>query len=217
MKLAVCTPHANPYCLGSWAYMVHVWLKLPKNSIFLRTQSQPVATARNALTVKALQSGATHLLWVDDDIFPKNPEAFQMLYEQDKDIISALCKYRTPLDKWVCKPAGVSLVESVKEVGMGFTLVKAQVYLEMAGSYDLQDVQFYRWAGSTVAPTSEDVSFCRMAKVLGFDSFIHNGVLCGHADTVVFDDSEKGFTQLRPGIKPKKGPEKMEVLRGGET
>ena len=230
MKLAVCIPHSFPYCVTAWQNRIRDELLYPPVDIpkfrdfrpteFLETTSIPVETARNELVTRAFYRGASHVLFVDDDIWPPvetlKYSAVLRLLGHDKDIVGGMCKYRTTERKFVIFPQelqdGAGLVE-VDETGCGFLLIKMEVFVKIAGQFDFGDVEFFRWAGSTRAPNGEDSSFCRLAKKHGFSIWIDRDIKCGHHDTVIFDDSKQGFSQIRRGYKEGKPVEKITISK----
>lgn len=219
MKLAVCIPHANPYVISSWYRRVALEVEYPPHTILLETTSLPIETARNRLVSRAYNAGADAILFIDDDIWPPI-NGVQKLLAANLPIVGGLCRKRKLQKDFVIFPQelqnGSGLVQ-VEETGCGFLLIKKEVFEAIAGSLDISQCEFFKWAGSVLNPCSEDIFFCRMAKKHGYSIWIDRDVKCGHHDTIIYDDSECGFTQLRRGTKDEFGVEKMEegYLNGG--
>ena len=204
MKLCMCIPHGNPYLYGPWVDYIRDQLAYPDMTVeLLQTYSQPIATARNELVTRAYYRGADYILFVDDDIWPPR-DGINKLIQSNLPIVGGLCRYRTIKKQWVIFPESKSDeagVIEVDETGCGFLLIKREVITTMAGTFDVSDYEFFKWAGSTRAPNGEDSTFCRLAKKAGFKIYIDTEVKCGHHDLVVFDNSKPGFSQIRRGKK----------------
>jgi hypothetical protein len=82
------------------AVMVQSLLQLRKPCPcgFLVVERQMIEMARNGIVAEALKSGATHLLFLDDDN-PIPPETLECLMEDDKDIVIAPILTRNPNEK----------------------------------------------------------------------------------------------------------------------
>lgn len=214
MRLAIGIPSAKPYVFSPWQHWVENIVKYPPGSKFIKVAAMPVETARNKIVCAAKAHRCTHILFLDDDIWPLEADAVIRLLDRKKEIVGGLCKYRTAENKWVIFPQrlqeGEGLVE-VEETGAGFLLVDMKVFDRVAGSCDFSHCQFFRWSGLTNRPTSEDITFCRIARTYGYKIYVDRDVLCGHHDIVVFDNSVKGFTQPRLGTKADGTIEKVTV------
>jgi len=204
IKLAVCIPSAATTVLRAWSDHIRNNVDYPKGTYFLKTTGLPVASARNQMIATANDLDCTHILFVDDDIWPLKRNAVHSLLKHDLALIGGLCKFRTEKNMWVIYPKELQQGQGLTEVeatGGGFLLVKMEVFNDIAGGIPFDQVDFFRWSGSTYKPTSEDISFCRLAKTYGHRIYIDRDVRCGHHDFILYDNSEKGFRNIRNGLK----------------
>lgn len=172
---------------------------------FYNKGSSVLCKNRNALTQAALDSGATHILWVDGDI-AFNANAVFRLMDHDKDIIAGAAQKRT--HKWG-EPGAMMLdgdlvrdadgLLNVRRVGTGFLLIKADVFRRMvdellAPEYFTRDgakgdLRMHRWFWFDVDEdgydVGEDYYFCNQAKRLGFECFVDPDIRLSHFEGLV--------------------------------
>lgn len=169
-------------------------LKVPM-SVFTRViGGESVEKARNYLVRMALEQGATHLLFVDDDNPPPQDTLAKFL-EADKDIICAPVLTRhEPFVPCVFKATeipdnpelkgyehltkidttGGTLVK-VDACGMACTLIKREVLEKLYPKYEGTPFAFSREPmnptpdGKSKREMSEDVTFCERATDEGFE------------------------------------------------
>jgi hypothetical protein len=132
--------------------------------------------ARNDLTVQALNTGATHLLWLDSDMkFPQ--DTLMRLLAHGKEIVGVNYAHRRfPIrhtafreismeskEKHVqCRTQPDSTgLEPVDAIGFGVLLVQASVFIHMENPWFLVDQKY-----------GEDVRFCLDAKKAGFQTYV---------------------------------------------
>ena len=142
-----------------------------------------------------------YIMWIDSDII-FNPQHFQKLLNNNKDIISGVYlmddgKHFATCKEWdeeyfkknghfefltLKEINGRGMLTEVSYTGMGFMLVKKGVFESME----------YPWfspipkkIGNMVDFTMEDVSFCLKAKENGFKIFIDPTVIVGHEKKVI--------------------------------
>lgn len=167
-----------------------------------------VYTAREAMADYVVDSGATHLLFIDSDMTPP-PETIVKLLEADKDIISAMifkraypyqpCFYTKCRVVWgkeggkeVCKPIMEGPMEpetwpndgvfEMEGVGTACTMIKREVFegMERPWFFPLPNM-------------GEDLAFCVKARKAGFKVWTHFGVDCGHISS--FEVNKAVFTE----------------------
>lgn len=152
---------------------------------------------RNDLARMAIDSGATHMLWLDDDMqFP--PDLLIRLLKQNKPIVG--CNYVTrdirpqpitilhtgtteghPPERLWTLPDDVGLV-SVDAVGFGAVLIQTQVFEKIAEPW----FENYLVKESPVGPywVGEDADFCQKARAAGFTILVDQRMsqAIGHVD-----------------------------------
>lgn len=144
----------------------------------------------------------SHLMWIDSDIL-FNPQQFQKLIDDDKDIVSGLylmdngqqfASVKDWDEEYFKKNSSFQFlsprdIENQKELidmsytGFGFMLIKKGVFESMS----------YPWfkpiekkIGDMIDFTMEDVAFCLRAKEQGFKIFVDPAIRVGHEKKVIF-------------------------------
>lgn len=153
--------------------------------------------ARNLCVHKAKQAGATHILFVDNDVTFK-PEYLDYLVEHDLPVVMGYYNHRPsdPEDKLVrtnlCKMGQVNYIEQItpdemhealdegyelvqtKGGGLGFTLVDMEVFKKLQYPYFL----FVTYGDGQ--SLSEDLFFCEQCARAGIDIYADPRCYCGH-------------------------------------
>jgi hypothetical protein len=174
------------------------------HSVGWKRSGPMIATARNELVQWFLtKTDATHLWFVDTDVtFTKDTLA--ALLESDLPIVSAL--YFTPSEDDRGNVSGIHpssalmrndngglryltteeleapTILKTEGVATGCVLIQRQV-LETLGHGELHP---YAETLTDDGALGEDMTFCRRAKELGFESYLNTGVWAGHVKPVVF-------------------------------
>lgn len=142
--------------------------------------------ARNKLVENAIESGCTHILFLDSDMtFPK--DLIEKLLKQDKDIVGGMYVNRHVQTTIVAyqlgknglyrnitydKPKG--LVE-VDGIGTGALLIKIDVFKNLPKPWF--KFALHKPSGNTI---SEDLMFCKLAKSNGYKIYCDTNCNCGH-------------------------------------
>ena len=208
-KVVICTPiYDRPTMdyLRSFMALERPWPTL--NEIGHITSS-----ARQRLTSAALAAGATHLMFIDDDMtFP--PDAITRLLSWDLPIVSGLAFMRRkgfaptifyakpestpvrplfkPADTW---PADERM--QADATGAAFLLVKREVFDGISMKFG----EGSWWYTPSGCP-GEDIAFCIRAKAAGFPITIDTGLKIGHVATVVLHEALAKFLAEHPESLP---------------
>lgn len=222
-NLAICVPLSWPWAPREFLTSL-LGMVMPANSRDMRAsgvesyrvlvdKSFPLDVSRNRLVAKALEQGATHVLFLDADMtFPAN--LAQSLLAANADICGALYFKRTPpfqpvpshfgagADPQMLSPLRLPEKPGVVKcdvLGMGATLIRREVFeaLEKPWFY----YEAYRPTGEMIV--TEDVPFCRNAGEAGFGLACDTRVVCGH---LRWDAVGPGHRRTR-----QRAPEKEEV------
>lgn len=133
-------------------------------------QVSDIPLARNKLVADALESGATHIGWIDSDMtFPR--EGMNRLLEHDKDIVGCFYPSRFPPHRMVgalegATDIGVGGLQKADYLPGGFILVRTDVYRSLKEPWYREE---YRADGFC----SEDVIFTREdAKDAGYETWV---------------------------------------------
>lgn len=173
-----------------WA-LAYAQIAAPMNTAVGRIVEQgfEVGVARNRIVARALDlsTAPTHILFIDDDVIV-NPYSLLRLLEDDLDIVGGYYFTKEhvseplaflPPGEGVLPYVPNSGIHKVWGIGMGLTLIRTDVFREMAKQLDLgKDVQGNpRWfytEGNVPGEdrTTEDLWFCRHAHEAGFDVHI---------------------------------------------
>lgn len=145
---------------------------------FLMRISCDIVSNRTWLVKQAMEKGATHLLFVDADMyFPA--ETITQLVARDKDIIGVeYHKRQFPLELVLDPMTEQSTTEpyQAKYVGTGLLLIKLALFEKLK-----QDPWFSFGRDSEGQTTiGEDVWFCNVARDAGFDIWIDPTIKVGH-------------------------------------
>tara|TARA_Y100000592_G_scaffold94468_1_gene159268 strand:+ start:491 stop:1054 length:564 start_codon:yes stop_codon:yes gene_type:complete len=181
MKIVFCIPGKkfSGTFLSCWTQLIK---KLQINNIewaMVNGYVPNISMSRQALLDRARMHRPTHYMWIDDDqVFTY--EQFEKLLDRDLNIISGIYK-KSPELFACCKLNGETLTirdemfenkEGVNEVmanGMGFMLVKKEVFDGMYNPFDFLNEN--QW---------EDFGFADKARQLGYKVNIDNTVIVGH-------------------------------------
>ena len=156
--------------------------------------------ARNKLAAQAIKLEADYIMWFDSDM-TFQPDTMRRLFktmeEEDADIVSGLYFRRsapyTPVafDKVEINEDGTSShedyhgslegVHEVEGVGFGCVLMKAQVLMDVFGTYG--------GGFNPLGGFGEDLSFCWRARQLGFKLVLDTGVKLGHIGHITVNES----------------------------
>lgn len=158
--------------------------------------------ARNKCVRLALDSKATHLLFLDSDIVPP-PNLIVELFKMNVPIASGLYYLRIPpylpvmFNVGELKKDGTNLhpildykpntVIDADHVGMGCCMIECSLLFEMFKQFDGDGRWFAFEPGK-----GEDIWFCNRAKKMGVTPRVHTGIMCGHvANHIVVEDHFK--------------------------
>lgn len=202
IKILVSVPSMGNPSFKTLQSLVQLALTCKYPLRFHFIESTIISKARNLAAKEAIDSGCSHVLFIDDDmVFP--PEAAEKLLDQDKDIIGALCFGRRedpyPIAKKLYKNEivdytwdAVSTWEETTEVdgvGTGFLLIKTEVFKRIqppffafrrASDFGLKELPF------PDEELSEDTHFMMKAKMAGYQIWVDPTIIIGHHGQKVF-------------------------------
>jgi hypothetical protein len=185
MRVAICVPCREQVCTGfsfDLAKLVGFHAATGMNIGLYHSPGTLIADQRVNLAKKAIEEGATDILWIDADMrFPK--DALQRLLARNKSIVAANYVTRglpvrpTALrivdSTWVHVPTrkGATGLEHVTAAGMGLMLTSAKVFK------DLADPWFHiGYSSKNHIFLGEDVSMCLAAAKVGHPTFIDHDI-----------------------------------------
>lgn len=157
--------------------------------------------SRTRIAKQALESGASHLLWLDSDMrFP--PNTLERLLARDKDFVAANYTTRrgeirpvsiTPDDKLLLTRQHSTGLEEAMIAGFGVALIKREVFEKLqvpyfCTSYDVEKGIF----------VGEDVYFCLRMKEAGIPIYIDHDLSKDIRHTGVVD---YGHDMVKPDVK----------------
>jgi hypothetical protein len=157
---------------------------------------------RNTLAETSIGLGATHILWLDNDmVFPE--DMIERLYQHGKPIVGGGYSQRKEPAKPVASKNGVWVyteedstgLEEVDFVGMGCMLVEAAVYEHLPKPW-----HNLGWSPEKGAVIGEDVYFCRKARGIGASVFLDHDLSkeIGHVGYRTF--TYRDALNARPGL-----------------
>lgn len=159
----------------------------------IQVTTNPLGRARNNIVAAALDSQATHILFVDSDmVIPL--DCLGRLLAREVDVVSGLYFTRTPphwpvVSKQFSRPLKPMHdyppgLTKVWGFGFGLCLVRASVFLKMAEHY--KDQNWFAFESND----GEDVWFCNRAAELGINCYLDATVKCGHVGSVMIKESD---------------------------
>jgi hypothetical protein len=164
-------------------------------TLFIAARMTLIEYARAYLAAKFLESDATHLMCIDDDL-GFDPTAIVRMVDRDKDIVGGVYPVKTIPTFYPYEPAGAPSddgLQPVKSVPGGFVLIKRHVMEALAKtvpSFNIEHVNDRVCAPDLYSMTNddkrdkigEDIMFCRRAIAAGFQiwaetdvGFVHVG------------------------------------------
>lgn len=181
-RIALCTP-TRDICSAEFNHSVEKMIGHFATNFIATGQAETVTLTdvgtllpdmRNTLARVAIEHGATHVLWLDNDmIFPV--DMIERLYQHGKPIVAANysqrkrpCKPVAAKDGlWVYTEENSSGLEMVDYVGMGCMLVETAIYESIPKPWHM-----LAWNEKKQEIVGEDVYFCRKARAAGADIWI---------------------------------------------
>lgn len=152
-----------------------------------------LADARNKICVQALETGGTHVLFLDTDMVVP-PDILHELLKCSMPVVGGLyfarlAPYkpvmfrRTPegpeymqcVEKWDVKEP----MERVDYLGMGATLIQTEVLARMNDRY--KDTRFFQFQDGH----GEDIWFCNRLKEMGVPCYVNTSIRLGHCSKYV--------------------------------
>lgn len=152
------------------------------NLRFCHIKSSHLSESRNNLVIQALNTGCSHILFVDDDMLLPQ-DAIYKLYKQNVDIVGANCATKVlpslPTARnnkeHVFTKSNSTGLEQVNRIGTGLLMVKADVFRNMEFPYFAcpPDPDY------NGAPMGEDIYFIKKAQEKGYKVFIDHDISKG--------------------------------------
>ena len=159
---------------------------------FLLRESCDIVSNRTHLVLQAIEKGATHLLFIDSDMwFP--PETLQQLLSHKKHIVGARYNKRqfplTDVSKPLTEASDTELYKA-QHIGLGVTLIDLSIFQKVGAKsekypFGISWFNFGRdMQGSLV--TGEDVWFCEAVRDAGYDVWVAPEIKVRHLGTYAF-------------------------------
>ena len=186
MQLSICVPAGDKVHTIFAKSLANLTSRLTKLTIDWNLHivcSSVICGSRTQLAREALDSGATHLLWLDSDMyFPAS--VFLDLVSHKKDIVAANYSTRyspyqsvafTNADNMDERLTTTNGLHKVWAVGMGCMLVTRQVF------EDIPKPWFAHEYNKTLDKHSgEDIYFCNHAMHHGYDTYVDASIKLAH-------------------------------------
>lgn len=156
--------------------LVHAVKDLPFKVDMILRMGCDIVGSRVWLAKQAIEYGATHVLYVDSDMFfppigPNNESPIKRLVDNDKDIVGAPYNFRSVNTRNTAKPKDENQkVEDMEELfkcstmGTGFLMIKTEVFKKLPEPW----FQFGRGEDGELV-YGEDTWFCHLAQEAGYD------------------------------------------------
>ena len=156
----------------------------------LLDKSFPLDLSRNRLASRALDLGATHVLFLDADMtFPAGlveklldvgaPVSAALYFKKAPPFTPVPSMLDVPEDPQLMRPITLPEPPGIVEcdvVGMGATLIRREVFEKIEKPWFAYDI--HRRSGEM--SVTEDVTFCIKARAAGFRIACDTRITCGH-------------------------------------
>lgn len=187
-KVAVITPIKGPVS-ATWTLAIKK-LRVPSEWVWRFGKGLPIDRQREKETEQVLEEveDLTHILYLDSDVVPQDPNAIMNLLRWKLPIVAGIywSKRNCPATWNVTEDNDLESVENLERVpteadvtGLGFMLVDRRVYENV-------ERPWFQWEceegtlGEHYKFDGEDAHFLLKAKREGFHTYIDRTVKCGH-------------------------------------
>jgi hypothetical protein len=177
-------------------FLFNFWeTDIPRDARLIRGDRMDVPQSRNTIVRKALEWGATELIFMDvDQSFPQ--DVLARLRSHKKDIVSGWAALRKqphfPLaymkDGDGYRPTlPQGSLQKVDGFGFGCVLIQMPVFVKMGGPWFEQIFWPADHEKAGGLKVGHDLNWCRNAQEAGYDLWVDNTVQCGHLMNVMID------------------------------
>lgn len=177
MKLAIGIPNTGTIKSHTAFCLCRALKDFPYEYDVLFKEGSILHWNRESLAKKAIELGATHLLYLDADMsFDK--DAIVRLIKRNKDIIGGAYNLRRLPSVTTVKsdkPLGKGKLVTCDAVGTGFMLVKTDVFKKLSHPWF-----FWESDDKGEVLTGEDYWFCRKARQAGYKVWVDLSIKLGH-------------------------------------
>ena len=178
MKIAISVPCKDTVHSGFAYCLSNLTSELTRKKIEFDLNfnyGSVIAGQRNDLVIQALETNASHILWLDSDMhFPRN--IVSKFLSHNKSIVAAnySTRYKPRRSVAFVDPNNIDVrldaskgLHKVWAIGMGCMLVDIEVYKKLYKPW-----YQYIWNEDTEDLSGEDIYFCNSAKEIGYDTYV---------------------------------------------
>ena len=197
-------------------------MQFPKPYGLIFNRAYGVDMARNNIVLSAMNRGATHIIWLDEDVFPPLDGIMRLLRHYDKRAIVSGIYYnkkeglKQPAawirdgtggynfvidpeiyeDKVVDGETKIQIAE-VDSVGMGFCMTPVKLFEELERPWFWYELarEAHRPKEEGNLRTSEDFYLCKNAKKIGYEVWVDLSIRCDHL-TEAFISGKDGSMEI---------------------
>ena len=160
------------------------------NGFNVATEGYTIAENRNCMVARAIRSGATHILMIDDDMIVPEDTAVKLLSHK-KDIVGITYHPRQMNTEAMIKKMSTDKMTSVKDefevlvecegVGGGVLLINLEIFKNI-------DRPWFNWKvyDTGMVKMGEDFYFCEKAREKGYQVWADTRLHVGHIGDFVF-------------------------------
>lgn len=194
MKIAVAIPFISDVNLR-WALSLRL-LQIQVPHIFIITSSYEIDQAREELAKDALESGCTHILYMDSDIRPNSDAVIRALNHRYPFVSGSYwlkkghwCGLMDTGNGYTPLPVPTNALSITADyVGLGFALIDMRIFKQLKPPWFV----YQRESDDELPPYftkgiihSEDAWFCRRCREeLGIRPLIDPTIILKHSDTM---------------------------------
>lgn len=178
MQLSICVPARDQVHTVFARSLAYLTSRLTAKNIDYElhiVSGSVISQSRTQLANEALESNATHILWLDSDLhFP--PTVVEKFFSHNKDIVAATysTRYQPYQSVAFVDPDDTSKrlseqrgLHQVWAVGMGCMMVKSHVFEQLPKPWF-----YHQYNTDTDSFSGEDIWFCNQAKKHNIDVWV---------------------------------------------
>lgn len=202
--IGIAMSHSGPPLNGKHLLEMH----MPAKRGIVFNQAYGVDMARNNIVIEAINHGATHIVWLDEDVFPPLDGVTRLLRHHDRRAIvsgiyydkkkgikrpaawirDAEGSYNFVIDPGIYEDGkgedGKDLVQiaEVDAVGFGFCMTPVKLFEELERPWFWYEMQrdAHKPEVKGELRTSEDFYLCKSAKKIGYEVLVDLSIRCDH-------------------------------------
>ena len=158
------------------------------NAPFSIIQAEPATIARNNIVNAMLENDFTHVLMIDDDTVPQDPDTLSKLLALDTDIATGITPFGDGKDGFICNVQIGDMTEWMKPWPTGiFDVMHCGTACILIARHVFEAIEFpwfNYYQDRNGKRRTEDVEFCRKVREAGLTMRCDASIICDHIKEV---------------------------------